>query len=223
MEFYTDPDRMIQLLRISLDIVPGNHPMTIDMGTGFMGAGKMKVEMDFCPDRRLGSGIKEDAAAAEIEAACGKVYALALHGGADHAGTPPLPDAGKEAPSNFEETVAIEGFKQNSITTGKVAVILFSRFAGHDNRDVAQFRVGLDLQTTLRPRHAGDFLGKIDKLRSFRATKVHGLGGALRFEKGHGNVAQKLLLDSQEKTGFVDQKNFCLTLFHALRSSDHQQ
>jgi hypothetical protein len=214
---------VIQLLRISLDIVPGNHPMAIDMRTGFMGAGEMNIEMNFCSDRRLGRSVEKYAAAAEIEAASGKVYALALHCGADHAGTTPLPDAGEETPSYFEETVAVEGFEQNSIATGKVAVILFAGFTDHDDRDVAQCRIGLDLQTTLRPRHAGDFLGKIDKLRSFRAAKVYGLGGALRFEKGYGNVAEKLLLDSQKKTGFVDQKNFCLTLFHALCSSDHRQ
>jgi hypothetical protein len=180
--------------------MPGNDSLAIDVWTGFMGAGEMKVEMDGCSDRQFGGGIEEYAAAADIEAARGKILNRALYGGADDAGTASFTNASEKTPSDFEETMTVEGLEQNAITAGKEAVILFTGFAGHDNRDLAQGWVGLDLQAALRPRHAGDFLGKIDELRFFRAAVGQGLGGILCFEEGHGDVAEKLFLDRQKKT-----------------------
>ena len=96
--------------------------------------------------------------------------------------------------------MAVKGFKQNSITAGQMAVILFAGLADHDDRDMAQRRVGLDLQAALRPRHAGDILGQIDELGFLRAAEFYGLGGTLSFEEGHGDIAKKLLLYRQKET-----------------------
>jgi predicted small integral membrane protein len=60
------------------------------------------------------------------------------------------------------------------------------------------------------------YVSEIDKLRLFRAAESHGLGGALRFEEGHGDVAEKLFFDSQKETRFIGQENFYLTLFHSV-------
>lgn len=199
MEFYADTDRMIRLLRILPSVVPGNYPLAIDVWTGFMGTGEMNVEMDTCSDWRFYRGIEEDAAAADIEAASGKVHKLALYCGADHAGAAALPDAGEKAAADFEKTVAVEGLEQNAITAGKKTVFLFSGLTDHNDRDMAECRVTLDFQTTLRPRHAGYFLSQIDKLRLLRVAESHGLRGTLCFEQGHRNVTEELFFYSQKE------------------------
>lgn len=170
MKFYAESDRMIRFLRILSGIVPGHHPGAIDMRAGFMGTGEMNIKVDSCSYWWIGCSVEEDAAAADIEAARGKVDNLALDRGADHAGTPSLADAGEKAPSNFKETVAVEGFEENRVTTGEVTDILFAGFADHDDWSLAEGRVGLDLQAALRSRHAGDLLCEIDELRLFGAA-----------------------------------------------------
>src|SRR5665647_1684980 len=123
----------------------------------------MNVKFDQRSYRQLGSGIEKDPAAADIETTNVKSHALALHSGADQARTAPFANSGEKAAAYFEKTVPVERLMQNAITPGKMAVILFPGFTDHDDRDMAQCRVGLDLQATLRSRHSDDFLSEVDE------------------------------------------------------------
>lgn len=200
MKFYADTDRMIRFLWIFPGVVPSDHPLTEDVRAGFMRPGEMNVEMDGRSERQLVRGVEEDPATADIESTRVKNHTLMLHFGANQAGTAPFTDSGEKAPSDFEKTVPVEGFEQNGITAGKKAVFLFAGFTDHDDGNMAQGRIGLDLQATLRSRHAGNFLGEINKLRFFRVAVGDGLGGALCFEEGYGDVAKKLLLYGQKES-----------------------
>ena len=207
---------MIRLLGIFPGIVPGDDPLAVDMRTGFMGTGEVDIELDQLADRQFGQGVEEDAAATDIEGAGVKGHTLVHNFGADQAGTAAFANSGEKTAAYFQKAVAVEGLVQYRLTAGKKAFFLFAGFADHDNRDLAQCRVGLDLQTALRPRHTGDLLGEIDELRFFCMAEGDGLSGALGFKKGHWDVAEKLLLYGQEESRFIDQQNLRLTLFHAV-------